>query len=158
MNRCIMIIGMAATLALSACAPRSAIPATLPFAPPVAGTATSAPRSSPPVPTVARPTWTVIASPTSTPDTPGRSNVAANAAALATLDLARRLGIAPDGIVVEGVDPDEFPADNLGCLLPGQTPRPIPAIVSGQRIMLRASGNLYEYRAKGTEIVYCGSR
>lgn len=153
-----ILISMAATLALSACAPGPAMPTNSPFAPPVAGTVTGAPRSSPLAPTVARPTLTVIASPTSTPNTPRRGNVAANAAALATLDLARRLGIAPDDISVERVESDEFPADNLGCPSSERPPLPIPAIVSGQRIMLRASGKLYEYRAKGTEIVYCGSR
>ena len=151
---CRIFFGMAAMAALSACAPEPPMPTNSPLAPPVAGTVTGAPLSSPLVPTVVRPTWTAIASPTSTPSAPGRSNVAA----LATRDLARRLGIAVDGISVESVESDEFPADNLGCLLPGQTPRPIPAIVSGQRIMLRAGGKLYEYRVRGTEVVYCGSR
>jgi hypothetical protein len=76
----------------------------------------------------------------------------------AILDLASRLGISSDRITIERVESDEFPAGGLGCTQSGQPQRAIPAIISGQRIILRAADKTYEYRASGTELVYCGMR
>jgi hypothetical protein len=72
-------------------------------------------------------------------------------------DLAQRLSIDPISIKVQQVIADEFPAPDLGCPPPDRTPLPQPALISGQRILLQAAEQVYEYRAKGTELRYCGT-
>ena len=76
----------------------------------------------------------------------------------ARADLAHRLKLVPESVSVERIEPDEFPAGDLGCPQPGQTPRAIPALISGQRILLRVASQIYEYRASGSDVVYCGIR
>jgi hypothetical protein len=71
-------------------------------------------------------------------------------------DLAARLGLDLTAIQFIKLNPDEFPADTLGCLGPGVTPRPIPAIVSGQVILLEAQGVRYTYHARKEQVVFCG--
>ena len=63
-------------------------------------------------------------------------------------DLAVRLALSPSLIQFVHVSTDEFPADTLGCLGPEVTSRPIPAIVSGQVILLEADGLRYTYHAR----------
>jgi hypothetical protein len=73
-------------------------------------------------------------------------------------DLARRLNTSVDEIqVVEDVQ-DEFPAGDLGCPQPEVTPRPIPAIVTGRRVVLEFDGQTYEYHVHGQQAAYCGVR
>jgi hypothetical protein len=72
-------------------------------------------------------------------------------------DLAKRLGLDPGLIQFVQLTPDEFPADTLGCLGPGLTPRPIPATVSGQVIVLEAAGVRYIYHARNEQVVFCGT-
>jgi hypothetical protein len=77
----------------------------------------------------------------------------------ARVDLADRLDAPLDSIQLEEVTSDEFPAGNLGCPQgeTAQTPgAAMPAIVSGWRITLRAAEETYEYRARASEVVYCG--
>jgi hypothetical protein len=57
---------------------------------------------------------------------------------------------------IEKARPDEFPADTLGCLGPDVTPRPIPAMVSGQVIILEVGGVRYSYHARKEQVVFCG--
>ena len=71
-------------------------------------------------------------------------------------DLAARLGLDLATIQFIQLSPDEFPADTLGCLGPDVTPRPIPALVSGQVILLEARGVRYTYHARKEQVVFCG--
>ncbi len=71
-------------------------------------------------------------------------------------DLAARLRLDPAAVQFIQLDLDEFPADTLGCLGPEVTPRPIPAIVSGQVILLEAGGLRYTYHARREQLVFCG--
>jgi hypothetical protein len=71
-------------------------------------------------------------------------------------DLAARLRLDPAAVQFIQLNLDEFPADTLGCLFPDATPRPIPAIVSGQVILLEAGGLRYIYHARQEQVVYCG--
>jgi hypothetical protein len=73
-------------------------------------------------------------------------------------DLARRLKLTPAQIQLETVSSDEFPAGDLGCPQPDQPSRALPAIISGQRVLLLAQGTRYEYRTAGSDVVYCGAR
>ena len=77
---------------------------------------------------------------------------------LAMEDLARRLGVRPDKIVLISVTADEFPASNLGCPSPKKTPLPIPAFVTGQVIVLQNRGEYYVYHARGRQAIFCGRR
>jgi hypothetical protein len=74
----------------------------------------------------------------------------------ARLDLAVRLGLELVAIQFIRLSPDEFPADTLGCLGPDVTPRPIPAMVSGQVIILEVGGVRYSYHARKEQVVFCG--
>lgn len=77
-------------------------------------------------------------------------------------DLARRLDLPEERIVLQEVTSDEFPASNLGCPSTSAELRtsiaPMPAIVSGWRIIWLVGQERYEYRARATEVVYCGRR
>ena len=77
---------------------------------------------------------------------------------LAMEDLARRLGVGLDKIVLISVTADEFPASNLGCPSPKKTPLPIPAFVTGQVIVLQSRGEYYVYHARGRQAIFCGRR
>lgn len=116
----------------SATSPLSAPPATTPILP-----ATATPRSPSPD----------IAGHPSAPSSvmpPGVENSIARASA----DLAGRLGVSTAEIEVVSVTPDEFLASNLGCgQFSKQPDRPIPALVTGQRIVLTTEGDRYVYHA-----------
>jgi hypothetical protein len=71
-------------------------------------------------------------------------------------DLAARLRLDLESVQFIQLSLDEFPADTLGCLGPDVTPRPIPAIVSGQVILLEAGGLRYTYHARREQVVFCG--
>ena len=71
-------------------------------------------------------------------------------------DLASRLGVQPGDLRIVSVTADEFPAGDLGCPQPGVTPLPMPAIVTGQVILLEVDGVQYRYHAHGPQLVYCG--
>lgn len=72
-------------------------------------------------------------------------------------ELAGRLGISPAEIQVIEFKPDEFPAGDLGCPQPGVKPPPIPALVTGQVIVLEARGARYIYHTHALEVRFCGS-
>ena len=80
-----------------------------------------------------------------------------HAAQQAMLDLAQHLNVDVSAIQLESIQPDEFPAGDLGCLRPGGTALPMPAFVTGQRIILKVRDAYYEYRSAGTQVVYCGT-
>jgi len=75
---------------------------------------------------------------------------------IAKADLAQRLNVDIQSINLVNVQADEFSAGDLGCPAPGETPRPIPAFVSGITILLESNGGLYIYRAAKDQVVYCG--
>lgn len=78
----------------------------------------------------------------------------------AVVDLAERLAIDPASIQIERVEPDEFPAQGLGCAEPEskELSGDRPAFVTGQSIWLRVGNARYEYRSHGTQLVFCGMR
>ncbi len=127
--------GLLTLLLLSACGPLSLTSpmATLP-----------SPRLTPSV---------LVVTPPSTQPTLNRPQ---RAAQQAVLDLAQRVKLDSVSIQIESVQGDEFPAGDLGCPQPTGTAVAMPAFVTGQRIILRAKGSRYEYRAAGTQLVYCG--
>jgi hypothetical protein len=77
---------------------------------------------------------------------------------LAIDDLARRLEVQAAAIQLIDVRSDEFPAGDLGCPQPGVTPRPIPAFVTGQVILLEYQAERYIYHVHRTEIAFCGKQ
>ncbi|HET7091747.1 MAG TPA: hypothetical protein VFL17_24200 [Anaerolineae bacterium] len=76
----------------------------------------------------------------------------------AVVDLAERLAIDPASIQIERVEPDEFPAQELGCAEPAskELSGDRPAFVTGQAIWLRLGDALYEYHSHGSQLVFCG--
>lgn len=122
--------------------------------------ACTAPAASPtPAPTVPA-TPTVLAALT---PTPGQTRGAPDAARptggsamvdLARQDLARRLGLSPDQIVVESVKEREWPDTSLGCPEPGRLYAQV--IVPGYRIVLRAQDRTFVYHTDRTSrVVLC---
>jgi hypothetical protein len=130
-----LLAGLLAAWLLSACrSPVFTSPPTTP-ASPIATPLTIVPESPLALPTPARPQ---------------------RAVQQAVLDLTLRLNVDSSAIQIETLQPDEFPAGDLGCPQPGETALPMPAFVTGQRIILKVGDARYEYRAAGTQIVYCG--
>jgi hypothetical protein len=80
------------------------------------------------------------------------------AAALATEDLATRLGVSAEEIGIVQVYPEEFPASNLGCPQAKGVLADRPAFVTGQGILLSFGEGRYLYHARGRQIVFCGER
>jgi hypothetical protein len=80
------------------------------------------------------------------------------AIAAAREDVARRLRISATEVTIVSVAEDLFPASNLGCPCPKCPEPPIPAFVTGQRIVLAALDKNYEYHARGIRVVFCGER
>lgn len=75
--------------------------------------------------------------------------------AAAAADLAERLGAAAAGIELVALIADDLPASDLGCPRKG-APDPVqPALVTGWIIHLRVADSVYEYRAHGSQVVYC---
>jgi len=99
------------------------------------------------------PTVTSDVMPSPTVPRPSAENTVMHASA----DLAARLDVSVTEVELVSVTPDEFPASNLGCgEFSKQPDRPIPALVTGQRIVLEISGDRYVYHAHGPQIAYCG--
>jgi hypothetical protein len=76
----------------------------------------------------------------------------------AIVDLARRLGVEPALVQLESITSDEFPGGDLGCPSPDRPALPQPAMISGQRIVLRVGNVNHEYRAAGMQLLYCEPR
>lgn len=95
--------------------------------------------------------------PVTTPARPPTLDRSQRAAQQAMLDLARRLNMDVLAIQLESIQPDEFPAGDLGCPQPDGTSAPLPALVTGQRIILKVGDGRYEYHTAGTQVVYCGA-
>ncbi len=71
----------------------------------------------------------------------------------ARTDLAARLGIAPESIVVESLQTVEWPDSSLGCPQPGRTYAQV--ITPGVLILLRANGQTYEYHGSMRNVSLC---
>ena len=111
-----------------------------------------------PVPTATAALTATFSSPPVLPLQPGRVPVPGSGAARAVADLAARLEVEPEIIDVVRIITDDFPAQNLGCPLPGgKTPEPVqPAFVMGQEIVLAVEEQQYVYHAHGGVVVFCG--
>jgi hypothetical protein len=78
---------------------------------------------------------------------------------IAVADLAARLDIDRTDIQVLEVTRQEFPLPDLGCPLGGGKGHqsPLPAVVLGQLVRLRANDVIYEYHARGRDVRFCGA-
>jgi hypothetical protein len=72
-------------------------------------------------------------------------------------DLARRLGVSVDSITVGAVIGQEFSVDAFNCRTSKEriARDESPAVISGQSILLSASGRRYEYHASGQTVIFC---
>ncbi len=72
-------------------------------------------------------------------------------------DLARRLGVAVDGVTVDAVIGQEFSADAFYCRTSKDriSKDESPLVMSGQSILLRALAHRYEYHASGQTVIFC---
>jgi hypothetical protein len=72
-------------------------------------------------------------------------------------DLARRLGIAVDGITVAAVIGQEFSSDAFHCRTTKEriAREADPVVISGFVILLSTSGRRYEYHASGQTELFC---
>jgi len=93
-------------------------------------------------------------------ETPAKVNTvpARTTEAKAISDLAARLEMAEEDIVVESTTEVEIPSGDLGCqgeaiATPEKTQ---PAMVMGQELTLLADGKKYTYRGYKMRITYCG--
>lgn len=91
--------------------------------------------------------------------TPRATILPGQAAPQAVSDLASRLGIDANKVVIESIESSEFPIQDLGCPQ-GKKDSGItlPGAVIGELILLKVDGQLYEYHAHGRELVFCGER
>jgi hypothetical protein len=69
------------------------------------------------------------------------------------MDLAQRLAVSVDAIVVKEAKAVEWKDTSLGC--PKRGVYYIQAITPGYQIMLEANGQTYDYRSDGKRIVLC---
>ena len=65
-------------------------------------------------------------------------------------DLAQRLGISKDNVVLKSVEPVEFPDASLGA--PIEDEMSAQVITPGWRITLKANDKNYEYRATARQL------
>jgi hypothetical protein len=102
----------------------------------------------------APPTVAPVKSPTAgrilTP-TPGQAEP--QAVVQAKTDLAKRTGIAVNDIKTRSVEAVNWPDASLGCPQPDMMYAQV--VTPGQRIVLEAGGQTYEYHSGGTNVVFC---
>jgi hypothetical protein len=72
-------------------------------------------------------------------------------------DLAQRLGVSADSVTVGAVIGLEFSVDAFNCRTSKEqiAREESPSVVSGQTILLSASGRRYEYHASGQTVIFC---
>lgn len=70
----------------------------------------------------------------------------------AVADLAKRLGVTPDEVVVESVEAVTWRDGSIGCAEPGKMYT--QALVEGSRIVLSVAGERYEYHSGGQRGVF----
>ncbi len=71
----------------------------------------------------------------------------------ARADLAQRIGITPDSIVVKSAQEIEWPDSSLGCPKPGMMYAQV--ITHGVLIVLEANGKTYEYHGSMRQVSLC---
>ncbi len=71
----------------------------------------------------------------------------------ARTDLAARLGVTPDAIVVKSSQETEWPDASLGCPKPGRMYAQM--ITPGVLIVLEANGKTYEYHGSMRQVTLC---
>lgn len=76
--------------------------------------------------------------------------------ALATSDLAQRLGVSLNQVMVDAVQPCAFADDHLNQAEPGAVDA--PALTPGYEILLRVDGIRYTYRASGDYVICVSER
>ena len=69
------------------------------------------------------------------------------------IDLAQRLGVSVDEIVIKEVKAMEWKDASLGC--PTRGVYYVQVVTPGYRIMLDAKGQTYDYRTDGRRIFLC---
>jgi hypothetical protein len=76
---------------------------------------------------------------------------------LAKQDLAQRLRVSVDSITVAAVIGQEFSIDAFNCQASKEriAREEPPQVISGQSILLIASGHRYEYHASGQTVIFC---
>jgi len=76
---------------------------------------------------------------------------------LAKQDLAQRLGISVDSILVAVVIGQKFSTDAFNCRISKEriAMEEPPQVVLGHNILLSASGHRYEYHASGQTVIFC---
>jgi hypothetical protein len=70
-------------------------------------------------------------------------------------DLVSRIKVAPDSIVLQSVEPVNWPDSGLGCPQPGM--KYLMVVTPGYLIKLEAGGKIYEYHTGPRHVVYCES-
>jgi hypothetical protein len=68
-------------------------------------------------------------------------------------DLLKRLKTAPDSIVLQSIEPVEWPDSSLGCPQPGMNY--LMVVTPGYLIKLETGGKIYEYHTDTSHVVYC---
>jgi hypothetical protein len=95
-----------------------------------------------------RPAFGVTTAPSSIPPPSVAALTAAAAGDAVRAALAGEVGLAPESVAIDAVEPGRWPNDCLGLPLPGEVCRPGP--ISGYRVVLRIAGEPYPYRIDGT--------
>jgi len=72
-------------------------------------------------------------------------------------DLAQRLGVSVDSVTVAAVIGQEFSTDAFYCRTKKEriAKEESPQVISGQSILLSASGRRYEYHASDQTVIFC---
>ena len=155
---------------MTACGPAPSLPSGSPGATaqpdtlvvmPIVSTPTSIPVVQPPLPVTSTPVWTVVPT-TQTQasdieEKPILGGESTESVRLAKEDLAQRLGVSVASITVGAVIGQEFSTDAFNCrtLKERIAKEESPLVVSGQTILLSASGRRYEYHASGQTVIFC---
>lgn len=74
----------------------------------------------------------------------------------AVADLAKRLQLSAEDIMVESSSVVELTPDDLRCPGAGELDKTLPAQIMGQEIVLKSGDQRYLYRGYGKRVVFCG--
>ncbi len=74
----------------------------------------------------------------------------------AVADLAERLQLPPDSIIIESSSAVELTPEDLRCPGAGELDKTLPAQVMGEEIVLKSGEQRYLYRGYGKRLVFCG--
>jgi hypothetical protein len=138
----LLAIGVIAGLLATGCAepPTSPAPGRAPASP----TRPASPQPNTPSPAAAAP-----AKPAALTAGPADSEVVSQAKS----DLAKRIGVAVGEIKTRSVEEVNWPDASLGCPEPDMMYAQV--VTPGQRIVLEAGDQMYEYHSGGANVVFC---